>query len=61
MYDEDLIKREWGIKDTVYHNNVYIEYYHDEEDAIFKGDVNKRYIRRLKGRKCEVNSSRAKP
>jgi len=56
MCGDGLGKRVWVLGDTLCHVDVY--YFEDEyleEDLVFKGDVSRRYVRRLKGRRCGVS------
>jgi hypothetical protein len=57
MCGDGLGKRVWVTGDAVCHVDVYhFEDGYLEEDLVFRGDVGRRYVRRLKGRRCGVSS-----
>jgi hypothetical protein len=57
MCDDGLGERVLVIGDVVCHVDVYhFEDEYLEEDLVLKIDVSRRYVRRLKGRRCSVSS-----
>jgi hypothetical protein len=61
MCDDGLGKRVLVIRGTLCRVDVsHFEDEYLEEDLVFMGDVSRRYVRRLKGRRCSVSSQEVK-